>query len=394
MKNFTTDIQRFCLMCLLLTLQTSCSKNDTTQLIKIDVTKNYPEKKLYIQDIADVEYVSLETDDNFLFSYLLGVSDNFVVCGNHVENSFVFFDRKTGKPVSKINRYGNGPEEYNLPATSVYSEADDEFFILDYPVGIKVYGKNGTYKRKLSFRERSYIGAPEAFYNYDANNLMYYDGFQGSINDYPTAFVLVSKLDGRVTKEIEIPYEKKVSLMFTNKLDGEVMVGRMPNVHFAVRNGGDFLLTEYSADTVYRFTPEQELIPFLVREPAIQTTDPKIILHSMLETRDYLFFSTNKLEIDKNLQQDFQPKGLLMEKKTGNFYQTNVQMKNYEGKELILGPSFLSRFSNDNQTGFFALPTSELMDANESGQLSGSLKEIAGRLTENDEVVVMMMRFK
>ena len=83
-----------------------------------------------------------------------------------------------------------------------------------------------------------------------------------------------------------------------------------------------------------------------------------------------------------------------MEKKTGNFYQTNVQMKNYEGKELILGPSFLSRFSNDNQTGFFALPTSELMDANESGQLSGSLKEIAGRLTENDEVVVMMMRFK
>lgn len=394
MKNFMINLQLFCMMCLLLTSQIGCSENDTTNLIKIDVTKNYPEKKLYIQDIADVEYLSLETNDNYLFSYLLGISDNFVICGNHVENSFVFFDRKTGKPVSKISRYGNGPEEYNLPATSVYSEEDDEFFILDYPVGIKVYGRDGTYKRKLPFRERSYIGAPEAFYNYDADNLMYYDGFQGSINDYQTAFVLISKQDGSVTKEIEIPYEKKVSLMFTNKLDGEVLVGRMPNVHFAVRNGGDFLLTEYSADTVYRFTPEQELFPFLVREPSIQTMDPKIILHSMLETRDYLFFSTNKLQIDKNLQQDFQPTGLLMERKTGSFYQAKVQMKDFEEKELILGPSFLSRFSHDTQTGFVSLPASELLDAYENGQLSGSLKEIAGNLTENDELVVMVVRFK
>lgn len=191
------------------TMQTGCAIKDTTQLITIDVTKNYPEKKLFLEDIAEVEYCSLETDDNYLSSFILGISESFVIGGNHVENSFVFFDRKTGKPVSKISRYGNGPEEYNLAAASVYSEEDDEFFILDYPAGIKVYGRDGTYKRKLSFRERSYVVGPEAFYNYDKENLLYYDGFHGSINDYPKAFVLVSKQDGHTTKEIEIPYEKK-----------------------------------------------------------------------------------------------------------------------------------------------------------------------------------------
>src|SRR5690606_32935618 len=153
-------------------------------------------------------------------------------------------------------RHGNGPEEYNLAATSVYSEENDDFFILDYPRGIKVYNRDGTFKRELKFRQGSYIGGPEAFYDYDENNLMYYDGFQGTYNDYPTAFVLASKQDGHITKEINIPYEKKISLMFTRKSDGNAIMGAMPKVFFAVRNEKDFLLTEYSTDTVYRFTSD------------------------------------------------------------------------------------------------------------------------------------------
>jgi hypothetical protein len=392
---FTTHIIKlFCIFCSLSVLQTGCTKNDTTKLITIDVTKNYPEKKLFLQDIAEVEYLSLETDENYLSSFISGISESFVIGGNHVEKSFVFFDRKTGNPVSKISRYGNGPEEYNLPAASVYSEADDEFFILDYPTGIKVYGRDGTYKRKLLFREKSYIGAPEAFYNYDKENLLYYDGFQGSINDYPTAFVLVSKQDGHTTKEIEIPYEKKVSLMFTRKSDGQAIMGAMPKVHFAVPYGKDFLLTEYSTDTVFRFTPEQQLIPVLVREPSIQEMEPKVILHSWFETDKYLFFSTNKLEIDWNTPSEFPDKGLLMEKNTGNIYQANVVMKDYKDKSLILGPSILSRSLKDTKTGYMALPVSELMEANEAGKLSGKLNEIAGNLSENEDYIVMIMRFK
>ena len=35
--------------------------NQTNELITVDVTKNYPEKELTLQDFMDVEYIPLET---------------------------------------------------------------------------------------------------------------------------------------------------------------------------------------------------------------------------------------------------------------------------------------------------------------------------------------------
>jgi hypothetical protein len=83
-----------------------------------------------------------------------------------------------------------------------------------------------------------------------------------------------------------------------------------------------------------------------------------------------------------------------MEKNTGNIYQANVVMKDYKDKSLILGPSILSRSLKDTKTGYMALPVSELMEANEAGKLSGKLNEIAGNLSENEDYIVMIMRFK
>lgn len=377
-------------------LQTGGCVQECTNLNKIvvDVSRHYPKKELMIENLADIDYLMLEARDEYLFSFILGISENFVIAGNHVENSFIFFSRETGKPVSKISRYGNGPEEYNLAAASVYSEKDDEFFILNYPSGINVYGRDGTYKRKLKFRERSYLGGPEAFYDYDSDNLLFYDGFQGDINDYPTAFVLLSKKDGSITKEIPIEYEKKVSLMFTQKTDGNALVGSMPDVYFAVHNGNDFLLTDYSTDTVYRFTQNQELIPVLIRKPSIQTMESKIILHSWLETDKYLFLSTNKLEIDWNDPSEFADKGLLVEKSSGDIYEAIVGMKDYTGKIITLGPSVLSRSLKNAQVGYIVLPASELLDAEINGRLKGKLKDMVKRFSDDDEFVLMIMRFK
>ena len=40
------------------------SQND--EIISVDVTASYPEKELILQDIMDVEYVPLETTDEFI----------------------------------------------------------------------------------------------------------------------------------------------------------------------------------------------------------------------------------------------------------------------------------------------------------------------------------------
>ena len=41
----------------------------TSKLPTIDITKEYPKKKLVLQDIATAEYIPLETSDKVLFIY-------------------------------------------------------------------------------------------------------------------------------------------------------------------------------------------------------------------------------------------------------------------------------------------------------------------------------------
>ena len=53
---------------ILLVIMTGCEegKNSTDDLVIVDVTKSYPKKELILQDFADVEYVLLETTDEFV----------------------------------------------------------------------------------------------------------------------------------------------------------------------------------------------------------------------------------------------------------------------------------------------------------------------------------------
>ena len=64
------------------------SQSTKGNLPVIDVLKNYPNKEIKIQDIADIEYVRLETTDDVLLSghgsisdvsQLAYVSDKFIV---------------------------------------------------------------------------------------------------------------------------------------------------------------------------------------------------------------------------------------------------------------------------------------------------------------------------
>ena len=62
MKNF----QLISTIALIVGLSACNQQTDTTDLITIDVETKYPEKKLMLQDFADVEYIALETTDEFI----------------------------------------------------------------------------------------------------------------------------------------------------------------------------------------------------------------------------------------------------------------------------------------------------------------------------------------
>ncbi len=62
--------------------QVITSQSKTGDLPVFDISKNYPEKEIRLQDIADVEYVPLETTDDLLLSgeaSLSYVSDKYIL---------------------------------------------------------------------------------------------------------------------------------------------------------------------------------------------------------------------------------------------------------------------------------------------------------------------------
>lgn len=74
----------------------------------IDMNEDYPEKEIVLQDIADISYIPLETNDEFLFDGSVEVvTDQYVITKGHRGNDVCFFSRQ-GKVLNRIHRVGNG----------------------------------------------------------------------------------------------------------------------------------------------------------------------------------------------------------------------------------------------------------------------------------------------
>ena len=88
----------------------SDSKPGDSEFLTVDVTAYYPPKDIVLQDFMDVEYVPLETSDEFLVKgNCADVGKNILVVTNVREGDILLFDRATGKGIKKINRQGKGP---------------------------------------------------------------------------------------------------------------------------------------------------------------------------------------------------------------------------------------------------------------------------------------------
>lgn len=73
------------LILILLVALIGCGRNKqlNNDLIIVDVSKSYPEKELILQDFMDVEYIPLETTDEFITQGVIkAVGENSIVIAN------------------------------------------------------------------------------------------------------------------------------------------------------------------------------------------------------------------------------------------------------------------------------------------------------------------------
>ncbi len=363
------------------------SKQSNDELIIVDVSKSYPKKELVLQDFMDVEYLALETSDEFLTQGLVqDVGKEYLLVKNRNRDGDIFiFDRKTGKGLRKINRQGQGAEEYAGINGIILDESNDEIFVMSPGNKILVYDLYGEFKRCLNLdREVSSV------FDYDKSDLIGYDmsDYHNKGKDRGKSYhVIISKQDGSITREIFIPFKTINTPIVTG--DG----GFVANYSYQIRlSHGKCTLIDTSADTLYNYAPDGSLTPFIVRTPSAYTMHPEVFLYTGIYTDRYYFMETVKNVFNFEKGNGFYADVLMYDKEEKAIYQVTVHNGDYAEKRSV---AMTAKSINHDIEGATTLNAPRLVEIYKKGQLKdGPLKEIASKLDEEDNPVIMLVKQK
>ena len=254
-----------------------CKKNvslENGDVIMIDVAKDgYSQKEIILQDFMDVEYIALDSSDDFLCQgQVLAVGAKIIVVRNDIQDGDIYlFDRKKGTGIRKINRKGNGNEEYTIAYNVVLDEDNEELFVNDVMQNkIIVYDLSGNYKRHFSRYEKARINQ---IYNFDKEKLICKIE-DDNVTLGKSTFIVISKQTGEVVIETSISYKEKKMMKIA---DGGnlLMFYSYPSIlHFQ----NHWIFSEVSSDTVFKFSPEHDRVPVIIKRPSIQSMLPEVFL--------------------------------------------------------------------------------------------------------------------
>ena len=357
--------------------------------IKVDVTKSYsPSKELILQDFMDVEYIALETNDIFINQGVVqDVGEKFILVKNHNQDGDIFVYDRTGKAIRKINRKGQGGEEYIYVSGITLDEENGEMFVNDFGK-IVVYDLDGKFKRsiKLTDARGSYFFSD--MFSYDKNNLICYD--KTNVN---VPFFLVSKQDGSITQQIKIPFkEKKVSNVNSKDESGNP-IGLFPGTGRSIVPYKDhWLLAELSSDTIYTFLPDYSLTPFIVRTPSVQSMNPEVFLFLRIINDRYYFMETVKKTFDFKKSEGFPRTFMMYDTQEKAILGYKVYNGDYSSKKEIY--MSVARPVNHKIDSWQPLEAFQLVEDYKKGILKGKLKDIAAKLDEDDNPVIMLIKHK
>ena len=363
-------------------------KQSTDTLITVDVTVNYPKKELILQDFMDVEYIALETTDEFLCQGLVkAIGVEIILVANISAGDIIIFDRN-GKGIRKINRQGRGSEEYlNLNiARIVLDEENDEIFVNDfYASRILVYDLYGKFKRSFPFNEGIRY---ENVYNFDRENLICDDiSFRvdrETLDKSP--FIIISKQDGSIVNDIQIPYKQKKTTMMSRVVEANgtsMTVGSAYRYFPIIPYQDSWILTEPSSDTVFRFSTNYSMTPFIVRTPSIQSMSPEVFLLPRMLTARYYFMETSKKE------QEFPRTDLVYDLQEKVIYEYILSNGDYSNKKIV---DAIQKNINDGIVFWQEIGADELVESYKKGELKGKLKEVAAELEDDSNPIIMLVK--
>lgn len=360
--------------------------------IRIDMEEKYPKKDIFLQDVADVEYIPLETRSDVLLSRTalqrICMSDSLIVARS---NGSVFIFNRQGKYIHSFDHSGRGVGEYSLFGKLAVDFVRQEIFISDAQLPkICVYGFDGSFKRVLK-SDWSVV----YLFNYNQEFLLgcFRGGskdagwLQGEADKQP--YWLVSKESGEMSPLALTFQERKFSDAIFTEPDGS-MVHMVWPLNSIAKNGEEFLIADFGTDTVYRLAGTT-LTPYVLKSPSrIWKREIPIMGWVEFKTNRYIGLRFMELSLLKNILN----KKILYDLVTGEAVEYNFLNQDYQPARKVFIDWEESEF--DLPSGYlkFKLLASELKNDYEAGKLTGKLKEIAATLEEDANPVLMLVKFR
>ena len=383
------------ILVLLTTFSASCTnKHENDHLPSIDIRKDYPDKEIILNEIADVTYLHLDTENkDYLYKGgIRYITENTIVVIDASSGSILFFS-KDGSPKSRFNHYGIGPEEYSEKMFFlVYDENSDDVYVntlnfLSNSHSIPVYSSTGEFKRKLILP-----ACPFPLVDFDEQSLFLYN-LQNQRNrilrketDIPpqlidSSYCRISKKDGQVIEYLEFQ-GNEVDLTIRGRGNRSIK-----NYMRVVKSSTGVFLCNQESDTVFLYNKDNDLKPVICKTPLVNTLDTKIILKDFVEAGRYQFLSVetllsftelNKLPLD---ERNKHIKHYVRDKQTGEIFHQKIRLIDYKEKDFIID-AFNTYFTGKEILTHFDLDLVELKQAYRENKLSGKLKELVATLDE------------
>ncbi|MDR2010531.1 MAG: 6-bladed beta-propeller [Bacteroidales bacterium] len=373
------------------------SKKTYSDIPVIDISAEYPRRSFYIQDIADVEYVPLETRDDVLFDkagQIVYVSDERIVaCNPNLGDVFVY--GRDGKILFRFNRRGQSGKEYVHISQIVYDEKNREIYIYSSPSRFLVFSEGGEYKRSLQIiPDTDFI-----LYNFDDETLFAYDRFgtDGGEQYSTQPYLFLSKKDGSTVSSLDrtLPVRYSNYLKTTVIRDGKeldaVMVIQLNGENW--HDGKDFVIADLSSDTVFQFTRDKKLSPLIIRTPSVHNENPMIFFAPIVKGDKFIFLAKSVVDL-ASMKKGGQPVGinrnLLYHFLNKEVYEASIVNRDYPAN-IKFPPRGVDIGKN---MAAALIPAHEIVYFLERGEIKGALLPTAQKLEAEDNPVLMIMKFK
>ena len=347
----------------------------------LDVNKKYPKKTLYLQDLGDVEYVPIETTESMLWRGrdVYYVDDKYIIGANN--NCGVMVHDRNGKALHSFNKKGKGPQEWQEISDLCYDSGTDEIFILSMlACKIYVYDIKGNFKRSFN---TGYTGKNRAYKIEIFNDKELY------VYIFDNTFARISRTDGKTKAKKNFSKSKEMNLFI--RKDGYAANTSAPTY---IKSNGNFILTPYASDTTYIYQPGNEMKPFITRVPSVHNTETPIFLFPGIDTPRYYITYSIKKEWDFKANKGFPETYYVFDKKFSQFY----ELEDIINKDYIEdGHTYLTACNNVDVPTNHCVKTmnvEKLCQSYQEGKLKGTLKEVASKLKEDDNPVLMIVHLK